>query len=255
MKACITKIKDKYFYTFLSLFIILTIWEFSSRNLSPLVLPSVLDVFKKIIDIFSNKDSISMIFITVHRLFIGYGIGLAIGLIFGVLMGQSNVLDKMISPLIGIIQTIPPVSWLVLALVWFGIGGKPAIFIISLSTIPIVGISVKEAFDSIDYNLIEMSKVYNFSNKKTFFEIILPTIMPFFRSGSISALGNSWKIAAMSEVLTTTDGIGGMIKLARINIEPDSILAWSIILVILYFISKVLFVKLFSLGGVYSDRN
>lgn len=94
-----------------------------------------------------------------------------------------------------------------------------------------------------------MAKVYEFSDKKIFLNIILPTILPFFKSGTIAALGNSWKIAAMAEVLTTNDGIGGMIKLARLNIEPDNILAWSIVVVILYFISKVFLNKFFKIGG------
>lgn len=234
-------------YDLLAILGFLSIWQIASYFINPMLLPSVLTVFDKIIEILKDPKSILMIFITVKRLFYGILIGISTGLILGVIMGKWEALKRLLSPIISVFQTVPPVSWLVMSLVWFGFNGKPAIFIVATSTIPIIAINISEGFKNIDKNLMEMAKIYKFSQKKIFFNIIGPTIMPFFKSACITGLGSGWKIAVMGEVLTTTDGIGGMIKLARVNIEPDSLMAWSIIIVVLFYISRFILNLLF--GG------
>jgi NitT/TauT family transport system ATP-binding protein len=64
------------------------------------------------------------------------------------------------------------------------------------------------------------------------------------------ALGSSWKIAVMGEVFTTSDGIGGMIKLARLNVEPENIIAWSIVVVMLFYVSRLFNWKDINKGGM-----
>nr|MCR4707396.1 ABC transporter permease [Clostridiales bacterium] len=57
-------------------------------------------------------------------------------------------------------------------------------------------------------------------------------------------IGNGWKLVVMGEVLTTSTGIGGAITTARLNIEPDAIIAWAVILVTLCFATEWLLRRL-----------
>ena len=98
---------------------------------------------------------------------------------------------------------------------------------------------------------MEMATVYNFSNLKIFFNIIKPSVMPYFKSGCLTGLGIGWKIVVMGEVLTTTNGIGGMIQNARLNVEIETVMAWSIIILFLFYISRWLLEKIFSIGDAY----
>lgn len=240
--------KKKYIYNLISFIIIISIWKILSINFSPLVVPTISSVCKSLINIITDYALYKMIFITIIRLLIGITIGIVIGMITGVFMGYFKSFNGIVTPMIGLLQTIPPVSWVVLSLVWFGFNGIPAIFIVITSTIPIIAINVCEGIMNIDKKLIQMSILYHFSNKKRFINIIIPSIMPYFRSSFKIALGNGWKIAVMGEVLTTSSGIGGMIKLARLNVEPENIIAWSIIVVIMFYIcdficGKIMFRK------------
>lgn len=238
----------KHIYKIISFIIIISIWKILSIYFSPLVVPTISSVCEKLLNIFTKYELYKMILITITRLFIGVTIGIVIGMITGICMGYCRSFKGIVSPMIGLLQTIPPVSWVVLSLVWFGFNGMPAIFIVVTSTIPIIAISVCEGISNIDKNLIQMSVLYHFSNKKRFINIVLPSIMPYFKSSFKIALGNGWKIAVMGEVLTTSTGIGGMIKLARLNVEPEDIIAWSIIVAIMFYIcdficGKIIFRK------------
>ena len=236
MKTCTTRNKSRK-YTLISFGIVILVWKVLTFCFSPLVLPTISSVVKAIFAILTDVSLLSMVGITVGRLTLGLGIGVALGLIVGISMGISQKVKDISYPIIHLFQTIPPVSWVVLALVWFGFNGKPAIFIVIVSTIPVITINVCEGITNVDNKLLQMADLYQFSQKKKFQFIIIPSILPYFNSAFKVALGGGWKIAVMGEVLTTGDGIGGMIKLARLNLEPDYIIAWSIIIVMLFYLS------------------
>lgn len=239
------KDKSKYFYKILSFSLVLIIWKFLTFIFSPLVVPTISSVFISLGRILTSSELLQMIMLTITRLLIGLTIGVGIGLIIGVLMASSKTFKEITFPIIGLMQTIPPVSWVVLALVWFGFNGRPAIFIVVTSTLPIIAINVYGGIKNIDKNLLQMAELYKFSKKKRFIHVVFPSILPYFKSAFKIALGSGWKIAVMGEVLTTSDGIGGMIKLARLNIEAENIIAWSLVVVILFFISDFLLGKVF----------
>jgi len=236
-----TRIIDK----FIAMLIVLAAWKLLTFIFSPLVVPTIGSVVLELVEIFTTASLYKMIGITIVRLMVGLSIGIIIGLIIGIIMGHFKRIKGIIIPIIGIMQTVPPVAWVVLALVWFGFNGKPAIFIVIISSIPIISIQVCEGIERIDQRLIQMAYVYQFSKKKKLLHIVLPSIAPNFKTSFQVALGSGWKIAVMGEVLTTSDGIGGMIKLARLNIEPENIIAWSIIIVMLFYLSDLLIYKIF----------
>ena len=77
-----------------------------------------------------------------------------------------------------------------------------------------------------------MARLDQFSRWKMLRHVTLPSIRPYFRSALEIVIGGGWKLAVMGEVLTTNSGIGGAITTARLNIEPDAIIAWSLLLVL-----------------------
>lgn len=227
--------------------ILVFFWYILSLNFSPLVVPDPLVVFKKILSILSDQSLVNMIFITLKRLLIGLLIGISLGFLIGLLIAYKKGLKGLLSPIIGLCQVMPPVSWLVIALIWFGFNSKPAIFIIAISSFPVLALNVYEGCKNLDTKLLQMAKLYKISKARTLIDIIFPQIMPYFYSSFKIVLGSGFKIAVMAEVLTTSDGIGGMIKLGRLNIEQESIFAWSFIVVILFcifnFFSDLIFLK------------
>lgn len=240
----------KYRYSILSFLLLLGIWKLLTLHFSPLVVPTMSSVVLCLLEIFSTAELYKMMLITIMRLIIGLVIGLGIGLLVGIVTGSSQVLKGLLSPIIGLFQTIPPVSWMVLALVWFGFSGKPAIFMVIITTFPVIAINVCTGISNIDPKLLQMAQLYHFSDEKRVRHVVLPSIMPYFISALQVALGNGWKIAVMGELLTTSDGIGGMIKLARLNVEPENIFAWSIVILLLFYLSDFLLGKLLFRKGV-----
>lgn len=231
---------NKVLYRIVPAFLFLLLWQFASFFFSPLVLPPIPAVLQRLLEIVTSKKFWPTISVTFFRLIAGLGIGIFIGSAIGLIFGISQKAEMMFAPFIDMLQTVPPVSWVVLALVWFGFNGKPCIFIVAAATIPNMVINLCNGIRRIDLELLEMAHLYHFSKWKILRHIILPSIAPYFHSALEIVIGSGWKLVVMGEVLTTSTGIGGAITTARLNIEPDTIIAWAVLLVLFCLIIKKL---------------
>ena len=232
----------------------LGLWQVVTLWVSPMVLPSPAQVFQEFLAISGNKDFYSIIFVTMGRFFAGLSIGIFIGSLLGFLFGLSKPVETIMIPFISFLQAVPPVSWVVLALVWFGFNGKPSVFIVATATIPAMVINISNGIQNIDKDLLDMARLYHFSKYKTLYHIILPSIYPYFQSALEIVIGNGWKLVVMGEVLTTSTGIGGAITTARLNIESAAIIAWALLLVIFCFATQQL-LRLIIGRKVFSNAN
>lgn len=102
------------------------------------------------------------------------------------------------------------------------------------------GINLSHGVRGVDRQLLEMARLYRFSRWKTLRHVTLPSIRPYFNSAMEIVIGGGWKLAVMGEVLTTNSGIGGAITSARLNVQPDAIIAWSFLLVVGCFLTQKL---------------
>lgn len=236
MKGCILTNKYKLF----SIAAVFAVWWILSLVYPPLVVPKISGVFKNMIEILSSARMWTEIGRTITRMFQGLAVGIIIGSIAGLLGGIFDSFRQIYKPIQGIIQVVPPISWLILAIIWLGYNGRASIFIVVLAIMPTMAICIMDGIDGIDEKLVEMGRVFRFTKYKMFFSIYVPSVLPSFFSGLKISMGMAAKTVVMGEVLTTTTGIGGQISAARLNIEPESVVAWTVVVVLIYYVSVIL---------------
>lgn len=241
-----TSIIQKNKYKLISLLTILAIWQVLAKIYSPLVVPDIKGVLYALKDIFTSEKLLLEITITIKRLIVALSISIFIGTIIGLLIGFVRSIREILKPVIGLMQSVPPISWIVLAIIWFGLDGKASIFMVIVSTIPVMIINIVEGIRNIDQKLIEMGSLFTFSKVKVLRYIILPSIIPYFKSALKIVVGQGWKVIVMGEVLTTSNGIGGGLTNARLNIETDYVFAWTFIIVALFYITDKLISYMFN---------
>lgn len=225
-------------YRILSLITILVAWQYLSHIYSPIIVPSIEEVMSALVDIFTTQELRYHIIITAKRLVTALLISLSVGSILGITIGYNKKIELLMTPIIGFMQSVPPISWLVLAIIWFGLDGKASIFIAVISTLPLVIINLVESVRNIDHQLVEMGEMYKFSKVKMLKKIIIPSIVPYFQACLQIVIGQGWKVIVMGEVLSCNNGIGGELTNARVNIETGYVFAWTIIIVVLFYITN-----------------
>src|SRR6056297_74782 len=234
--------KYKYFVAGIVGFIL--IWKIISLNYKPIILPSpeltFLNIYQKIKTI-SFWLNISYSF---FRIITGYLLSMVVGVFLGTVMGLNEKIKSLFSPLISILQTTPNISWILLAIIWFGLNSKIVIFTIFISILPIFVINSSEGVRSTDINLIEIGEVYKLSTLDKVLKIYFPSAKPYIISASIITIERAWKIGAMAELLSLETGIGSGLYWARNNLETEGIFAWTIVLILLGYTSSKLLKKI-----------
>ena len=161
--------------------LLLGAWQLASLFFPPLVVSPIAQVLSTLFRLMTQSDFGATIGTTILRLIAGLAIGVGVGAVLGLLFGLCPKIEDVGTPLIHVLQAIPPVCWVVLALVWFGFNGKPCVFIVATATVPTVVINLSHGVRSVDPQLLEMARLYQFSRWKMLRHVTLPSIRPYFR--------------------------------------------------------------------------
>ncbi len=238
----------------------LGIWQLASMTnlfyqLPPktakLILPSPIDVLKtlyylttmKEVSIFHNLFyTLSLSF---YRIIVGFCIAAIIGVPLGILAELSSGLNRVISPWIRIIQPIPGVAWIPLALIWFGSGNRSSIFIITVSAVVPILLNTMEGVRSVDLTLIQAAQTLGARKKDVFLKVILPGAFPSILTGFRLAVGFSWRVDLAAEMVGVRGGLGYQLIMARGIARTDIVFATIVTLsATMLFIEKFVFGKI-----------
>lgn len=165
------------------------------------------------------------IMITLKRALSGFGLAILIGSILGLLAGLFVTASIMSRPIVTILFGMPPIAWIVLAMIWFGMGNTTVIFTVFIASFPIVFVGALQGTRTIEGDLKQMADSFNLPFSMKLFDIYFPHIFSYIFPAYISALGMSWKIVIMAELLATSDGLGSSLAIARSQLETSTALA------------------------------
>jgi len=221
----------KLFYTILSLTIFFSLWEFGYRSLGDLVLPPVLDTFKSYILMIQNPEVIEQMAITLKRIFLGLGASILLASILGVIAGFVKPISYMVQPIITIMLGMPSIAWIVLAMIWFGMGDPTVIFVVFIATFPIIFLGSFQGMQTVDKDLKVMADSFNLSLKTRLLNIYFPHIFSYIFPAWLTSVGLSWKIVMMAELISSDDGMGSLLAIARSHIDTTSVMALLMLMV------------------------
>jgi NitT/TauT family transport system permease protein len=214
--------------------VVFLLWSVLARDYNTLILPSPWETWQSFLELYSSGVLIENLVITVKRTLMGFLLAVIWGVLLAVLLNKSSKLNLCLRPLITVIQTTPPVIWLALAVIWFGIAEDiTPIFLIFIVTFPIIFININEGLQNVDQKLIDMAQLYSANRKQIYFEIYLPALIPYFVSSLSVGLAFAWKSSVFAEFIGSASGVGFALSMANSNLETPKLYAWALVLVVL----------------------
>ncbi len=245
MKISTTQNRNRFLRKFLSGAIFCGLWYFASLQFSPFILPSPLQTLIAAGEYMMTPEFYQALSRTCLKLFWGISIALLLGGITGLLSGRFPHLADYLEPIISILQSVPPISWLGISIIWFGLTSIPAVFIIIIATLPLLHASLQEGYVRIDRNLLYMASSYQIPYPKTVRFIILPSLKGYFLPAFINAVGLGWKLAVMAELLISIKGLGRLLAIARMNLETAKVFALALFMAVIWMGIKALIMFFF----------
>ncbi len=208
-----------------SIFLFLAFWDFGNQLYGDLVLPSPKEVFITIMTLFEDENFLTDLTLTVHRGIMGFGVSLALGTTLGLLAGYFITASVMSRPIVTILVGIPPIAWIVLAMIWFGFGDMTVMFTVVVASFPIIFVGALQGSRTLEGDLKEMMDSFGLGFWQKCKDLYFPHLFSYLFPSWVSALGMAWKIVIMAELLSANDGIGASLAVARSHLDTPTALA------------------------------
>ena len=242
MKNSIIRNKNK---LLIILFWIL-IWEVLSLIVNQeIYLPSPTSTFSALLNLLCEKETYITIFYSTYRTLTGFFISCTTGIILGYICGINKFFYNLLNPLVVIIRTIPVMSIIIIAIMWFRDTNVP-IFVAFLMCFPIIWTNTVTGIISTDIKILQMCRVYKIRKIRIIKSVYFYSALPYIKSAMISDLGIGWKVTSAAEVLSLPKySIGRFLYDSKVYLEIPSLFAWTIIIIFLSFIFENLLKVLF----------
>ena len=212
------KVKPLRMIEYVALFIIIIgVWQFASVKglVNTIALPAPSTIVKRFIALVQDGSLQKNLLISSQRVLTGYALAAVSALVLGILIGLSPRFKRMTDLIIQILKPIPPISWIPLVILWFGIGEESKIFLIFIGSFFTILINVIDGIRRIDVKLIELSNAMVIPKMKYIFQIVIPYAAPNIFTGLRVGLGQSWMCVVAAELVAASSGLGYMIMYAR----------------------------------------
>ena len=216
------------------LLLYLLLWTIAARAVDvPLLLPAPAAVMTRLLSLLPQRTFWLTLGGTLLRTLEAYVLGVALAVLLAARCCRFRAADLLLSPLLSAVRATPVTSFIVLALVWLSSARVPVLTGL-LMTLPVVYSAVVQAVRAVDPRLLEMARVYGFGAAGTLRHVIVPSALPAFIESCLAAIGLCWKAVVAAEVIGVPKlAVGSRLYEAKIYLETDSLLAWTLTIVLL----------------------
>lgn len=206
--------------------VILVMWQTLSHLglIKPLILPPPSQVVRAFWDLTRSGEMVRHVGISVLRVLEGFGIAAVFGLGLGIAIGLSRTLDRLTDLIIQLVKPIPPIAWIPLAILWFGIGEESKVYIIFLGAFFPIIINTIDGIRQTDHKYVEVARILEVPRFKFIRKVVIPGAFPAIMTGIRVGLMVAWMCVVAAELIAASSGVGYLIMDARQLSQSDVVL-------------------------------
>ena len=203
-------------YTIISLLTLLVVWELVARFTSAsMFLPPASEVLaafaRSFVEPIGKHTMLAHIGVSLYRVAVAFFFATIIGISLGVGMGYSRLIEAIFKPLFEFIRPIPPLAWIPLSILWFGLSDTGKFFIIFLGCFCFITVNTYDGAKNVDPELIGAAGMLGARERQVSFETVLPSSVPYIFAGLQIAVTAGWSAVVGAEMIQSNEGVGWMI--------------------------------------------
>lgn len=193
------------------------IWQllYEAEIWSPYLFPSPSEVWEALhanIESGLIRESLEA---TMKRLFVGFALAFAVGMTMGIACGTMRWVDETLGSLVLGMQSLPSITWLPLAVLWFGLSEKAIIFVVLMGSVFAIAISARDGVHNIPPLQRRAAQVFGASRWQTVRYVTLPGMLPSMAQGLKLGWSFSWRSLMAGELLFASGGLGYLLQIGR----------------------------------------
>jgi ABC-type nitrate/sulfonate/bicarbonate transport system permease component len=182
---------------------------------NPRLLPPPHEVLKAAIDLTYSGQLPSDIAASLSRVVSGFLVAAALGVSLGTLVGRSRTIEKLLEPALELMRPIPPLAFLPVFVLWFGIGESSKVAFITYSAFFPIFMTTAEGIKFVDILLIRAAQTLGASEREIFRLVVLPAALPSIITGLRVGFAQCLFVIVAAEFIAADSGLGFLINDSR----------------------------------------
>ena len=199
-------------------------WATLRPDNNPSLLPPIPDIVGSF---FTNIDAGALqaaLGASLYRIFLGFFIGTTCALIVGCLVGWYKTIEYLIDPLIEAIRPIPPLAYIPIIIIWFGIEEFSRVLLISIACFMVCVVNVIAGMKNVPQVYVDAASTMGASRLQVFRSVAIPAATPFIITGYRIALAAAWTTLVAAELIAAPSGLGYMLQEGRRYFLTDQVM-------------------------------
>lgn len=226
--------------------VLLLLWVVVSNSglVKPIFLPTPQAVFAKFILVstegFAGATLLEHTLTSLYRVFGAFALACVTAIPIGVLMGVSRVARGIFDPPIEFYRPLPPLAYLPMVIIWFGIGEFSKVYLIFLAIFAPMAIAARSGVRSVSIEQIHAAYSMGATRLQVIWHVILKSALPEIFTGMRIGIGVGWTTLVAGEMVASTQGLGFMVLNAAEFLASDVVIMGIIVIGLFAFVFDLL---------------
>jgi len=199
------------FWPLLAAALLLAAWHWSVRWSGTKVFPSPLNVEKGLVELWRKHVLWADIADSLRRVGLGFGLAALLGVPLGLSLGWYPAANQVVNPVVQLLRPISPIAWIPLAILFFGVGDKAAVFLIFLSALFPILVACVSGVGNVPSIYRRAGRNFGLSQLQLLTKVVFPAALPQILIGLRLALGVAWLVVVAAEMIATDSGLGYLV--------------------------------------------
>lgn len=199
----------------ISLLLLLFVWLKVSGGGEQSMFPSPVETWNRFVLILhapiKGMTIFGHVFVSLERVFVALILSWILGISFGIITGWSGNFDSLLTPLFTAFRSVPPLAWIPLITIWFGIGEAPKILVIFIGAIPPIVVNTHAGMKSVQKIYLDVGSVFNATERQKLFQIAIPSALDAIFAGVRTSTSAAWMVVLAAEMLGGQSGVGFLV--------------------------------------------
>jgi NitT/TauT family transport system permease protein len=216
----------------LAFLLLLVSWELAAllSGWSTHIFPDPLTVALSLVDLITDGTLLKHTVASLFRVTTGFFLAVLLGIPLGIVLGRIRAAFAVVNPVIQFLRPISPLAWIPLAMLWFGIGDPPAIFLIFLASFFPLVVSTTIAVANINPTFFQVAANFDFRRSELITKLIMPAIMPEVVTALRLTITIAWLVVVAAEMIAVQSGLGYLILDSRNALRMDYVMDGMIVI-------------------------
>jgi taurine transport system permease protein len=230
--------------------LLLLVWTVAAAlNLvSPVFLPSPAAVLSKLAEVsttgFVDATLWQHLVASLARVFAALAVSIVVGIPVGLAIGLSTVGRGIFDPLLEFLRPIPPLAYLPLVVIWFGIGEPSKVLVIAIAMVAPIALSTAAGVRGVQRDCVNAARSFGATRGQVVRHVVLPSALPSIITGVRIALGAGWTTLVAAELVAATRGLGFMIQSAAQFLVTDVVILGILVIAAVAFLLEFMIRRL-----------